>query len=70
MFMINFNLKLIILIRLKLTLSLYKQYKNKLFRKKKCNLHATYTYLREKLIRKRNKNNINKNNKTEFQDII
>ena len=34
MFMINFNLKLIILIRLKLTLSLYKQYKNELFRKK------------------------------------
>ena len=34
MFMINFNLKLIILIRLKLILSLYKQYKNELFRKK------------------------------------
>ena len=70
MFMINFNLKLIILIRLKLTLSLYKQYKNELFREKKCNLHVTYKYMREKLIRKRNKNNINKNNKTEFQDII
>ena len=70
MFMINFNLKLIILIRLKLILSLYKQYKNELFRKKKCNLNVTYKYLRKILIRKRNKNNINKNNKAEFQDII